>query len=576
MSKRSARPVEEAESLPESLLDRLGVAETVMGRADPVSLGRALASAVLSTARRPRRALPLVARLGTGLAAVGVNACEHLVGGKAPGPYTVDAKDKRFTDVAWQENASFHTLLQAHLALVEFAHDLVAAADVDEPARSKAEYAAKLLCDALAPTNFLATNPAAIRKAFDTGGRSVVAGLRLMAEDVRSNGGWPRQVDASPFKLGENMAATPGRVVYRNELIELIQYDAQTEQVHEIPFLFCPPWINKYYIMDLAPQKSLVEWAVTHGLTVFAISYRNPDSSMRDTGFDDYMLRGPRAAIEAIRSITGAEKVNTLNICLGGTLNTALLAYLQATGDDVVHTSTYLNSLSDFTEAGTLGDVFADERTVDGLAQRMEGKGYLEAKDMARTFDLLRANDLIFRYVADNWLMGNKPPAFDLLAWNNDSTRMPAKMHTFYLRECYVKNALANDEVELAGERLFVSKIPNPVYCVSAIDDHIVPWQGAYRSMMLFPGEKRFVLSTAGHIAGIVNPPGPKVRMWTSDDTPLDAADWLAGATQTHDTWWSDWIVWAQAHSGGLRTPPPVGNRKYPASGAAPGTYVYT
>ncbi len=571
----SSGATEAIEDLPEPLEDRLGIAETALNRADPVSLVRSLGGAVIATARRPRRALPLVARLGVGLSAVGLNTMERLLGGKAPGPFTVDPKDKRFTDPAWESNAVFHGLLQTHLATVEFVRQFVDAADLDEPAGSKAAYAAKLLCDALSPTNGLFTNPAALRKAFDTGGTSVVAGMRLMADDIRTNGGWPRQVDTSPFNLGENMAATPGRVVYRNELIELIQYNAQTEQVHEIPFLFCPPWINKYYIMDLAPQKSLVEWAVQHGLTVFALSYRNPDSTMRDTGFDDYMLRGPRAAIDVIRSITGAEKVNTLNICLGGTLNTALLGYLQATGDDVVHTSTYLNSLSDFTEPGTLGDVFSDKKTVDGLSKRMAGKGYLEAKDMARTFDLLRANDLIFRYVVDNWLMGQNPPAFDLLAWNNDSTRMPAKMHTFYLRECYVKNAMANDELELAGERLYVSKIPNPVYCVSAVDDHIVPWQGAYRSMMLFPGEKRFVLSTSGHIAGIVNPPGPKVRMWTNPETPLEGADWLAGATQTSDTWWNDWVVWAQEHSGKLRKPPSIGNRKYPASGAAPGTYVF-
>jgi polyhydroxyalkanoate synthase len=452
--------------------------------------------------------------------------------------------------------------------------ELVEAADLPEPDAAKAKFAAKLLVDAAAPTNYFLTNPTALRRAFDTGGQSLALGARNLLHDVYTNGGWPTQVRKGVFTVGRDMAMSKGSVVFRNDLIELIQYEPLTPKVHAIPMLFCPPWINKYYVMDLAPGKSLIEWALKHSLTVFAISYRNPDSSMRDVSFEDYLLQGPRAAIDVVRSITGSAKVNTVSVCLGGTLNAALVAYLEAKGEDLINSSTYLNTLVDFGDAGTLHDVFTDESTVDGLVQQMERHGYLKAKSMAHTFDLLRANDLVFRFVASNWLMGEDPPAFDILAWNDDSTRMPAKMQAYYLRKCWIENALAHDELEVTGTRLMVSKTKNDTYLVAGVTDHIVPWRSNYRTTQLFQGKRRFVLSSGGHIAGIINPPRPQSKFWANEELPADADQWLAGADEVGETWWNDWVKWVRPRSGKLTATPPLGNADYPAGVPAPGTYV--
>jgi polyhydroxyalkanoate synthase len=367
---------------------------------------------------------------------------------------------------------------------------------------------------------------------------------------------------------------TPGKVVYRNELIEVLQYEPQTAEVHERPLLVCPPWINRYYIADLAPGKSLIEWAVQHGHTVFALSYRNPDESMRHLTFDDYLRLGPLSAIDVARAVGESETVNTLAICLGGTMNAMALAYLDACDDDLVNSSTYLNCAIDYEDAGALAAVFADVESIEGLARRMEKTGYLEGKDMAHTFDLLRANDLVFRYVVNGWLLGEKPPAFDLLAWNADSTNMPGQAHAHFTRKMYVENALARDEYVAMGERLMVSEIGTDSYIVAAIEDHIVPWPVSYRTTQLFKGSVRFVLTSSGHIAGIVSPPSPKVRLWTNDELPADPQRWLRDAEQHHDTWWTDWAKWIAERAGPMRDPPPMGNASYPVLGDAPGTYV--
>jgi polyhydroxyalkanoate synthase len=560
----------------EAVEARLGIEEAVMDVADPVGLGRSLVTGLLGAFAHPLRLTLASAKYAAAMASVATNTTERLLGGTPADTRGPDVKDKRFGDTTWRENAIFHGLMLTYLRSSDLLMDVLEIADLPEPANSKARFAGKLLADAVAPTNFLLTNPAALTRAFQTGGRSALRGASTMLDDIRNNGGWPKQVDTTPFQLGQNMAATPGKVVYRNELIELIQYEARTDQVREVPLLMCPPWINKYYIMDLAPGKSLAEWAVQQGLTTFAISYRNPDASMSDVTFDDYLVDGQLAALDVVREITGAPQVNTLAVCLGGTLNACTLAYLNATGDDVVKTSTYLNSLVDFTNGGALKAVFTDASTVDALVRKMEEKGYLDGAEMAHTFDLLRANDLVFNYVASNWLMGEKPPPFDLLTWNNDSTRMPAKMHAFYLRRFYIENALAKDELTLAGEKLMASGITQPTYIVSAVDDHIVPWQASYRTTQLLKGDVRFVLSSAGHIAGIVNPPSPKARLWTNDALPADPARWMAGATEHHDTWWSDWAQWIVQHSGELRDVPALGDSHHIPLCDAPGTYVFT
>ena len=433
---------------------------------------------------------------------------------------------------------------------------------------------ANFLVDALAPTNTLAGNPAAVRKAFDTGGKSIVRGLKNMVHDVRHNGGWPSQVDKSGFEVGVNMGATPGSVVYRSELIELIQYTPQTPDTHAVPLLFCPPWINKFYIMDLAPGKSLIEWAVQHGHTCFAISYRNPDKTMSELGFRDYLFQGPLDAVRVVRDITGAPAVNTVSVCLGGTLTAIGLAHNAARGDDSINSATFLNTHTDFTQPGLLG-TFTDEATVAGLEKQMRKKGYLDSATMARTFSALRPNDLIFQYLVNNWLLGNKPPAFDLLAWNEDSTRMPARMHSEYLRSCYLRNEFARGEFEVDGNRVDPGLVDVDTYVLAAVDDHVVPWTSGYKTTQLLGGKSRFVLSSSGHIAGIVNPPSPKAKHWVNDSLPADPHEWKEHAQLVEATWWQDWTEWI-AERGGDMVPAPdhLGNDAYPPIEEAPGSYV--
>jgi polyhydroxyalkanoate synthase len=468
----------------------------------------------------------------------------------------------------------YFLLEQQFLLAGQLVTELLDAAGLDATEGSKARFAAKFILDALAPTNTLPGNPAALRQAFDTGGKSVVNGARNMLGDLRHNGGWPSQVDTTGFEVGVNMAATPGAVVYRSDLIELIQYEPQVKRVYAVPLLFCPPWINKYYIMDLAPGKSLIEWAAQHGHTCFAVSYRNPDASMRDLGFEDYLRQGPLDAVRVVREITGAKQVNTLSVCLGGTLTAIGLAHNAAIGDTSIKSATFLNTHTDFSVPGTLG-VFTDEATIAGLEKQMAKKGFLDSDKMAHTFDALRANDLVFQYVVNNWLLGKKPPAFDLLVWNKDSTRMPARMHSEYLRSCYLHNEFARGELEIDGQKLDPGKVKIDTYVLSAVDDHIVPWISGYRTTQLLGGHNRFVLSTSGHIAGIVNPPGPKPKHWTNDARPADAQEWKEGAQLREGTWWEDWAKWIAKQGGPkVAAPPQLGSTDHPPIEAAPGSYV--
>jgi polyhydroxyalkanoate synthase len=394
-----------------------------------------------------------------------------------------------------------------------------------------------------------------------------------MVDDLVNNGGRPRQVDTRPFRVGENLAATPGKVVFRNDLMELIQYTPQTKQVRAVPVLASPPWINKYYVMDLAPGRSFLEWAVQHERTVFAISYRNPDASMSGVTLDDYLIHGPREALDVIGEITGAPKIDIIGLCLGGALTAMLAAYLAEKGDDRIGTLTLLNTLLDYSQPGVLGS-FTDEKTVARLEKQMAATGVLEGSQMAGTFDILRANDLIFNYVVSNWLMGQDPPAFDILAWNGDSTRMPAAMHSFYLRSLYMRNELARGDMELAGQRLSLSSVKNDTYVVGAINDHIVPWHGSFKTTGLLGGEVRYVLSSGGHIAGIVNPPGPKAWYETGEDATADPEAWRAAGTKHSGSWWQDWTEWSDARAGARVKPPAMGSPRYPALDDAPGDYV--
>ncbi len=562
-----------SQSAARSLLDRLGVAEDPMTGADPVSFLRSLGSAGTALAKNPAAVAGANARMALGLAAAVWAAAGRVVGAQMPGPMS---GDKRFADPAFTDNPLYFLLEQQYLLATQLVTELLEAAGLEGDTADKARFAAGFILDALAPTNTLPGNPAALREAFDTGGKSVVRGAKNMIDDIRHNGGWPSQVDGSGFEVGVNMAATPGAVVYRSDLIELIQYSPQVKRVHAVPLLFCPPWINKYYIMDLAPGKSLIEWAVQHGHTCFAISYRNPDASMRELDFDDYLHQGPLDALRVVREITGAPEVNTLSVCLGGTLTAIAMAYNAARGDRSIKSATLLNTHTDFSVPGRLG-IFTDEATIAGLEKQMAKQGFLDSDKMAHTFDALRANDLVFGYVVNNWLLGKKPPAFDLLVWNKDSTRMPAKMHSRYLRSCYLNNEFARGEFEIDGHKLDPGKVDVDTYVLSAVDDHIVPWVSGYKTTQLLGGHSRFVLSTSGHIAGIVNPPGPKAKHWTNDNLPTDPQEWKDGAHLTDGTWWNDWTRWI-AKQGGPKVAAPrqLGSPEHPPIEDAPGAYVRT
>ena len=554
-----------------SILDRLGVAEDPMTGADPVSFMRSLAAAVAEMAKNPGGTAAAHARLALGTAAAARAAVARVVGAQTPGPMTAD---KRFADPAFEENPLYFLLMQQYLLGTQLAAELLEVAGLEGDQGTKARFAATFLLDALAPTNTLLGNPAALRQAFDTGGKSLARGLINMIGDVRNNGGWPSQVDSTGFEVGVNMAATPGKVVYRSDLIELIQYEPQVKRVHSVPLLFCPPWINKYYIMDLAPGKSLIEWAVQHGHTCFAISYRNPDATMRDLSFEDYLRKGPLDAVRVVREITGAAGVNTVSVCLGGTLTAIGMAHNAAIGDRSIKSATLLNTHTDFSVPGALG-VFTDEATIAGLEKQMAKQGFLDSDKMAHTFDALRANDLVFAYVVNNWLLGKKPPAFDLLVWNKDSTRMPAKMHSEYLRSCYLHNEFARGELKIDGRKLDPGKVDADTYVLSAIDDHIVPWVSGYKTTQLLGGRNRFVLSTSGHIAGIVNPPGPKPKHWTNDDLPADPEEWKDAAQLQDGTWWDDWTRWIAGQGGPkVAARRQLGSADYPPIEDAPGTYV--
>ena len=554
----------------------LGPESGLLEDLDSAGFGDALLKAVRAAANNPLGAVQAGNQLVADLAQIPLVAATRWFGREVEPPVEVNPKDRRFSDPAWTDNPFFYGVRLAYLASGKFARDVAGGVALAAEAARKVSLLVDLVLDAVAPTNFLPTNPAALKRAFDSGGASLVKGAQQFVDDLINNEGRPRQVDASGFEVGRNLACTPGKVVYRNALMELIQYEPQTEQVHATPLLCSPPWINKYYVMDLAPHRSFIEWAIRHGRTVFAISYRNPGSDMSDTTMDDYLIHGPKSALDVIEEITGAQTIDIVGLCLGGALTAITAAYLTQAGDSRIGTLTLLNTMLDYSSPGVLG-TFTDTATVDKLEKKMAKEGTLPGQSMAGTFDILRANDLIFNYVVSNWLMGQKPPAFDILAWNADSTRMPAAMHAFYLRNFYVLNKPAKGELEIAGTTIDLSTIKAPTYVVSAINDHIVPWEAAYKTVRLVSGPVRFVLGSGGHIAGIVSPPGPKVWYMvdeTEDQLPATPEAWRASAERHSGTWWEDWARWSAESSGPLVKPPRMGSRKHKVLGEAPGQYV--
>jgi polyhydroxyalkanoate synthase len=541
---------------------------------DPLGFAEAWQRTAAAALKNPEAIAQAWGRYVSGLAEAAAAAAQRAHGVEAAGPVEPGRRDRRFRDPAWEENPALFGLLQGYLLSGRLAADVLDASAVDRVTDERMGFLADVLMDALAPTNAFWTNPAALKRALDSGGASVVRGLQTYLDDVAHNRGMPRQIDPDAFAVGRDLAVSPGKVVFRNDLMELIQYAPATETVYETPLLMSPPWINKYYIMDLAPGRSFVEWAVAHGHTVFAISYRNPGSEHADVRLDDYLLSGPIAALEVIREITGAERASIVGLCLGGTLTAALEAYLASGNEDRIASTTLLNTLVDFTHPGRLG-AFTDKASVERLERRMAKRGYLDASEMMGIFTFMRSSDLVWHYAVNNWLMGEEPQPFDILAWNADSTRMPANMHAFYLRSCYLGNELAGGTMELAGTRLDLGTIRDDHYVVGAIEDHIAPWEGSYLTTQVLPNARvRYVLSSAGHVAGIVNPPSPKAWHRTGERTPADPKEWFDASTLHEGSWWEDWAAWIAERSGERVAPPPIGSDRHPVLGDAPGEYV--
>ncbi len=541
---------------------------------DPMGFAEAWTRAASAALENPEGIAQAWSRYVSGLVEASAAVADRAHGTETAGPVPPGRRDRRFKDPAWEENPAFFGMLQAYLLSGRLVSDVLDASQVDEVTDQRMGFLADVVMDALAPTNNFWTNPAAVKKAIDTGGASVMRGLQTYMDDVANNDGMPRQIDPDAFVVGRDLAVTPGKVVFRNELMELIQYAPRTETVYATPLLMSPPWINKYYVMDLAPGRSFVEWAVDHGHTVFAISYHNPDAADRGLRLDDYLLNGPIAALDVIRDITGAERANIVGLCLGGTLTAALRAYLAAAGEDRIASTTLLNTLVDFSRPGRLG-AFTDRASVERLEKRMTERGFLDASEMMGIFTFMRSNDLVWNYAVNNWLMGEDPPPFDILAWNADSTRMPADMHSFYLRSCYLGNELSGGTMELAGTRLDLGLVRGDHYVLGAVEDHIAPWQGSYMTTQVLPNaEVRYVLSAAGHIAGIVNPPSPKAWFRTGDALPADPEEWFDASVRHEGSWWEDWAEWIGARSGERVKPPRMGSAKHRAKGDAPGAYV--
>jgi polyhydroxyalkanoate synthase len=488
-----------------------------------------------------------------------------------------EATDKRFADPEWRTNPYFDFIKQAYVLTTRWADDLVRRADELEPhTREKAAFYLKQVTSALSPSNFLATNPELLRTTFAESGENLVRGLHMMAEDMEAGHGQLRirQSDARKFKLGVNMAVTPGKVIFRNELMELIQYAPSTPEVYKRPLLIVPPWINKFYVLDLNPEKSFIRWAVAQGLTVFVISWVNPDERLADKGFEAYMREGIFAALEAVEAATGDRDVTAIGYCVGGTLLAVTLAFMAEIGDSRISSATFFAAQVDFTDAGDL-KVFVDAERLKSMEQRMAEAGYLDGAEMANAFNMLRPNDLIWSYWVNNYLKGKEPMAFDLLVWNADATRMPAANHKFYLRHCYLQNDLSQGRMTIEGRTLDLKKVKQPIYQLAAKEDHIAPAKSVFTGAQFFGGPVRYVLAGSGHIAGVVNPANePKYQYWSGGPPHGSFADWVAAAKETPGSWWVDWIEWVIAQAPAKVAAREPGAGKLPPLGDAPGEYV--
>ncbi len=487
--------------------------------------------------------------------------------------------DKRFAAQAWSGNPAAALAAQTYLLNARTLMQMAEAVQGDAKTRARIRFAVQQWVDAASPANYLALNPEAQAKALATGGQSIGQGLQQLWHDIEQ--GHLSQTDESVFEVGRNVATSAGAVVFENDLFQLIEYRPLTAKVHERPILFVPPCINKYYILDLQPENSVIRYTVLQGHRVFVMSWRNPDASLAGKTWDDYIEQGPLAAIEVVREITGADRLNTLGFCVGGTILATALAVLAARGEQPASSLTLLTTLLDFSDTGVL-DVFIDEpavrlREMTIGADAPKGPGLLEGKELATTFSFLRPNDLVWNYVVGNYLKGEAPAPFDLLYWNGDSTNLPGPMFCWYLRHTYLQNDLGQPrKVAVCGEPLDLGSIEAPAFIYGSREDHIVPWTSAYASTRILEGRKRFVLGASGHIAGVINPAAKGKRShWVNDQLPASAQDWLAGATEKPGSWWPEWSAWLRSHAGRqIAAPRHPGSRRHRVIEAAPGRYV--
>ena len=485
-----------------------------------------------------------------------------------------ESGDRRFADPAWSQNPLYKRYLQTYLAWRKELHDWVEHSNMSEQDANRGHFLVNLMTDAMAPSNSMA-NPAAIKRFFETGGKSLLDGLSHLAKDIVNNGGMPSQVDMKAFEVGKNLATTEGAVVFRNSVLELIQYRPTTEQVHERPLLVVPPQINKFYVFDLSPEKSLARFLLRSGVQTFVVSWRNPTKAQREWGLSSY-IEALKEAIEAVIAITGSQDINMIGACSGGMTTASLLGHYAALGEHKVHALTLLVSVLD-NKLDTQVALFADEKTLEMAKRRSYQAGVIEGSDMAKVFAWMRPNDLIWNYWVNNYLLGNEPPVFDILYWNNDTTRLPAALHGEFIDMFKANPLIRPGALEVCGTPIDLKQVTCDVFCLAGTTDHITPWEACYKSAHLFGGKCEFVLSNSGHIQSILNPPGnPKANYLESGKLSADPRAWYHDAQKHDGSWWPEWLGWIQARSGEQRQPlPALGNRKHPPLEAAPGTYVH-
>jgi polyhydroxyalkanoate synthase len=544
---------------------------------DPFHVTPALTEVMGKLAAQPDRLMRAQADLLSRYMDLWQATARRVAGEEVEPVITPPKGDKRFNDPDWNQPV-FDVMKQSYLLTSNWLNGLINEVDdVDAETKRRVGFFTKMLTDAFSPSNFLMSNPAALREAIATNGESLAKGMENFANDLARGGGELSisQTDPTPFKVGENIATAPGKVIFQNELFQLLQFNATTDEVHEIPLLIFPPWINKWYILDLRPENSMIRWLTAQGFTVFVVSWVNPDAELADKSFEHYLMDGVYVATEQVMKQTGAKKLNTVGYCIGGTLLSCALAHMAARGDDRINSATFFAAQQDFVEAGDL-KLFTSDSWVEEIERRIDEKGgYLPSKSMADTFNALRANDLIWSFFVSNYLLGKEPKPFDLLFWNSDQTRMPKALHLFYLKNFYAKNLLAQGKLEMAGETLDLSKVKVPILMQSSKDDHISPYGSVYRGAKLFGGPVTYVMAGSGHIAGVINhPDAKKYQHWTNEKLPATVDEWIAGAEEHPGSWWTYWAQWLKPKSG--RMIPALDPTKGPLKPIedAPGSFV--